>query len=79
MEVEGVTIEHDVHFTKKKSTGKWGKVLAAMKPGDSIIMPVNSKEAMRYHANRTQCEISMRKVDEGNIRVWLLSRSPKGK
>lgn len=77
MEIEGVKIEHGVHFEKRISTGKWGKVLAAMKPGDSIVMPVNSKEAMRYHANRNQCEISMRKVDDNNIRVWLLSRSPK--
>jgi hypothetical protein len=52
------------------SRSKWGKLVADMQPGDSVLVTVAEASALRAQARLAQIEVVSRTIQPNRVRVW---------
>jgi hypothetical protein len=61
----------------ERCSGEWARLITAMKPGDSVVVPRGKDQAIRSAAKIHGAIITLRAIDASKMRVWLVSRAPK--
>lgn len=74
--IHGVLIESGIPVPMSMSRG-CREVLAAMKPGDSILVPLLDREVWRRTAMHMGIHVCTRTAGSKNCRLWRIETAPK--
>lgn len=75
-----LVIEKEVPLVdnSRKGTSEWEKLLGRMEAGDSVLLPIEARDAAAhayaaYKRKYPVTRFSVRKVDQGSCRIWRLA------
>lgn len=54
----------------------YSQALAGMEKGDSIVVNIFKAQAFRYAARNVKCKITTRKINDEEIRIWMVEPAP---
>jgi len=66
-----IKIDKNVPLPESQGRG-FSAALRKMKPGESIVIPLDARSSIRTLATRLGLRINVRTIDAEHIRVWLV-------